>query len=85
MEQLELESCLEILQIFKDAVGPFIKICVTLSDKQRIVRWGLDDYTYDNLSKLINTLFPKNSQLRITSVFCLLKFILFRTLNMLGV
>lgn len=58
MDHLGLESSLEIIQILKDDVGPYAKIKVTLVDKELVVRWGLDEYTYESLSKLINTLFP---------------------------
>jgi peptidoglycan-N-acetylglucosamine deacetylase len=60
MHQSGLVPILEILQVSQDDLGPYARIHVTIADKDIDIRWGLDNFTYVHLSKLLNTLFPRH-------------------------
>jgi peptidoglycan-N-acetylglucosamine deacetylase len=51
---------LEILQFNQDDVGPYIRIRVTIADEQIDIRFGLDEFTYIHLRKLLKALFPEH-------------------------
>jgi len=42
---------LEIERVMKDDLGPYAKIKVAVTDGDIVIRWGLDNPTYENLKK----------------------------------
>ncbi len=48
---------LEIRQVNKDDIGPYVKVRVTLADEKINIRFGLDEFTYIHLDRLLHELF----------------------------
>lgn len=46
---------LRILDISKDRLGRYLKLKIELSDGDIVIRWGLDDYTYQKIKKVVST------------------------------
>lgn len=41
---------IEVIDIGEDQLGPFMRVRVYLKDGERVIRWGLDAFTYEGLS-----------------------------------
>ncbi|KXH87587.1 hypothetical protein AU377_02820 [Sporosarcina sp. HYO08] len=44
----------ELLKVAKDVEGGYCKVKLNLSDGPIIIRWGLDEYTYENMKKTVS-------------------------------
>lgn len=58
---------IEVIHIGNDKHGPFTKVCVCLRDGERVIRWGLDAFTYKNLSQAMQRVAQPHSANQITN------------------